>query len=209
MVIDKIPKVFFNAWLWVAIAAGLIVIHYFFGKPPPSKKIAFFEKHKRAIARTTDIFLILVILFVWLSLTYMAISRGVVKPMLKGTHIPTSESELAADSVALFAVSATALSGWSSVLIGCLSVFQSNLTRHKRPILAVVSVLPIGFTILAVLAARLDKPETIWPMVEMGLWNLAFCWLFNGPAIVAGQHFFRVVWLLMKKLTLASGEFPQ
>ncbi len=206
MVIDKIPKVFFSAWLWVAIAAGLIVIHYFFGKPPPSKKIVFFEKHKRTIARTMDIFLILVILFVWLFLTYKAIPRGV-KPMLKGTHIPTSE--LAADSVALFAIGATALSGWSGVLIGCLSVFQSNLTRRKRLILAVVSALPVGFTILAVLAARFDKPEAIWPMVKMCLGSLELCWLFNGPAIVAGQHLFRVVWLLMKKLKLASGEFPQ
>ncbi len=203
----SISKILSNSWFWLAIVAVVITVNYFWGKsPPPPRKSAFFEKHKRAITRTTDIFLILVILFVWVSLTYMAISTGVAH-ILKRTHIATNE--LVADSVAFFAIGATALSGKSGILIGFLSIFWSNLTTRKRLILAVVSVLPIGFTILAMLAARFDEPEAIWPLVMMCLGSLVSCWLVNGSAIIAGQHFFRVAWLLMCKLKLASGEFLQ
>ncbi len=189
-----IPKILYNGWFCLAIIGAVIAVHYVWGKPPTPKENAFFAKHKRTIIRAMDSFLILVILFVWVSLAYMVISMG---------------NELDADSVAFFAIGATALSGRTGILIGFLSIFWSNLTARKRLILAVVSVLPVGFTILAVLAARFDKPEAIWPMVKMCLGSLVSCWLINGSAIIAGQNITRVAWLLMRKLKLVSGEFPE
>ncbi|MGA2172112.1 MAG: hypothetical protein ABSG82_03740 [Sedimentisphaerales bacterium] len=190
MFLDKMPKVFFNAWLWIGIAAVLLAIRYFFGKPQqPRKPSEFYLKHKKTIMRTTDVFLILVILFGWIPLIY--------------------SNELIMGSVAVFAVWGTITSGISGGLIGLLSVFQSNLTRRKRLILFVVSILPVCFTILALMTVRFDEPETIWLTAKLGFWASVFCWLINGSAIITGQRFTRIVWSLMRKLKLVSGEFPE
>jgi hypothetical protein len=200
MFFDKIPKVFFNYWFWIAIIAVIIAIHYIWGNPPPPpKKSAFYEKHKQAIMRIMDIFVIALILSGWLLFTYQSISSNV-KLMLKGTFIPTKE--LIIDSVASFSIVAIFWSGMSGVLIGFMSVFQSNLTKRKRLILLVISILPIGFTILA---SCINKPLTLW---SIGLIYLTYCLIINGPAIIAGKHITQVGWLLMRKLKLISGEYP-
>jgi len=208
-----IPKILSNGWFWLAIAVPIIAIHYFFGKPPQPRKInPFFEKHKRTIARTGDAFLILVILLGWVPLIYMSISMSV-ESVCKYTHIPTNI--LLTSSVTFFAIGATALSGGSGVLLGLLSVFQSNLTKRKRLILLAVSVLPICFTILAILAIRFESPQiiteksqAIWSMVKMGLMALVTCWIFNGPAIIMGRHFIRVAWDIMRKLRWVYEDYP-
>jgi hypothetical protein len=206
MFLDKMPNIFFNSWLWIGIAAVLIGIHHFLRKslPPPNKSV-FFEKHKRAINHTTDIFLIFVILFGWILLIYKSVSPGV-KLMLKGTHIPTNE--LIMDSVGVLAIVATIISGISGGLIGLLSAFQSNLTKRKRLILFFVSILPACFTIMSLMAHRFDEPGTIWLTLKLGFWASVFCWFINGSAIITGHRFIRNAWLLMRKLKLVSGEFP-
>jgi hypothetical protein len=128
-----------------------------------------------------DVFLILLVLFGWLLFTYKSLSS----------------------SVASFSIVAIFWSGISGAMIGFLSVFQSNLTKLKRLILLVVSVLPICF---AMFASWLNKPLPIW---DLGLIYLTYCWIINGPAIIAGQHITRVGWLLMRKLKLVSGEYPE
>jgi len=206
MFFDKMPKILFNAWLWIGIAAVLIVIHYFFGKAPKPHKInPFFEKHNRTFNRIMDIFLIVVMLFGWILWIYMSISMSV-EFIFKYTHIPTNI--LLKDSIGTFAIGATALSGGSAISIGLLSVFQSNLTKNKRLILASVSMLPVGFTTLAVLTVLFDNPEAIWTMVRICLWSLVSCCIFNGPAIIMGKHLIRFVWDIMRKLRLVSGDYP-
>jgi hypothetical protein len=203
----SIPTIFSNVWFWLAIVAVIIVIHYFFGKAPqPCKINPFFKKHKQSIKRTMDIFLIFVILLGWVPFLYLSISTSV-ESILKYTHI--SNHILVTGPISVFAIGATALSGGSGVLIGLLSVFESNLTKNKRLILSVVSVLPVCFITLALLTTRFDNPESKWTLVKIGLGSLALCWLFNGSAIITGKHIIRVSWLLMRKLKLVSGEFPE
>jgi hypothetical protein len=203
-----IPKIFFNIWFWLALVAVVIVIHYFWGKSPqPPRKSAFFEKHKRAITRTTDIFLILVILLGWVPLIYLTASMAL-EPFLNPPSVPIPLTGELKFTLAFFSIGATSISGASCTLIGCLSIFWTNLTKNKRLFLAVVSILPVGFTTLALLTVQFDEPKAIWSMVYLGLGSLASCWLINGSAIIAGQHFIRVSWLLMRKLKLVSGEFP-
>lgn len=196
-----IPKALSNVWFWLAIIGVVVAIHYVWGNPPPPpKKSVFFEKHKQSIMRTMDIFLIALTLAGYLLFAYQSITPNI-EFSTKGTFI--SIKELITDSAASFSIAAVFWSGMSGALIGFLSVFQSNLTKRKRLVLLVVSVLPIGFSILA---SYLNKLPTIWPV---GLIYIPYCWIINGPAIIAGQHITRVGWLLMRKLKLVSGEFPE
>jgi len=99
-------------------------------------------------------------------------------------------------------------SGFLGVFIGLLSVFQSNLTKVKRIILLVISLLPIIFTILLLLINHTKEPADSWSTIKLGLGASFGCWLINGPAIVIGKHFLPVAWNILCKLRFVSGEYP-
>ena len=93
------------------------------------------------------------------------------------------------------------------MFIGMLSIFQSNLTKVKRGILLVISILPIMFTVLLLLIDPTEKPEDSYSVIELCLGSLAGCWMVNGPAIILGKHFFPACWGIMHKLRLVSGDY--
>jgi len=195
MVLLTIPKILFNHWFYLSIIAVIVAIHYFWGKtPPPPKPSHFFIKHKKTIARIGDIFLILCVLFGW--------------KVILGVFNPLSESEIKLESSHYvwwpFLISSIGISGLSGVLLGDLSVFQSNLTKVKRFILLIICLLPTVFTILALL---IGHSETYWPIIKLGLIYSFICWINNGPAIIIGRHFFWVAWVVLRKLRLVSGDY--
>jgi hypothetical protein len=203
-----VPKILFNVWFWMAIMAVVIAIHYVWGKPPPPpRKNAFFEKHKQSIIRMTDIFLITVILFGWAPLIYMSVPMAL-EPLLNPPRVPLPLTEELKYALAFFSTGAIYASGTSGVLFGFLRIFQSNLNKVKRLILLVISLLPIVFTALLIFTTPVKEPQYFWSVIKSGLGSFFGCLVVNGPAIVAGQHFIRVAWLLMRKLKLSSGEFP-
>ena len=189
--------------------ALLIPIYFLRSKHqlPPPKTSRFYLKHKKAIYKITDIFLILVILFGWVPIIYMSTSSALESIFNRPSKAePLSESLRFA--LAFFLIPAIPISGISGGLIGFLSIFHRNLTKAKRIILFIISLLPITFTTLLLLVNYQEKPQDSWLTIKLGLGSLVGCWLINGPAIITGKHFFRVSWALLCKLRLASGDYP-
>jgi hypothetical protein len=205
MFFDKIPKIFFSDWFWISIAAALIAIHYFFGKPaPPRKPGKFFLEHKKAIHFISDSFLILMLTVFWGMNFYFSTVpvRGWPKDIPQNPDILRFPLEL-------FLMMSISDWGWSAIFIGMLSVFYSNLTRFKRLLLLLISLIPIPLTILLLSIISPHKPEEIFKFVKIGAYSFITCWVFNGPAIITGKHFFRVAWYISRALRLTSGEYPE
>lgn len=200
-----IPKIFYSVWFWYAVMAIIAAIHFFWGKtPPPPKPRNFFTKHKKTINKVTDVCIIcfvLVCCFLLLSFS--------VRQMFDALHAPQSIRAIDLHfALGNFLISFLIISGLSGFYIGLLSVFQSNLTKAKRVILLVISLLPIIFTIL-VLLINLREPADSWSIIKIGLAGSFCCWLINGPAIIIGKPLSRVVWAALCALRLASGEYPE
>lgn len=209
MISITIPKIFFNTWFWFVLALTIIVTVFLIKRkqPTPPKPNKFFLKHEKSITRIVDIFLISIVLFGWLPIIYISTSIA-----LESIFNTTSKLELLSESLlfalAFFLIPAIPLSGVSGVLVGCLSIFHLNLTKVKRIILLIISLLPIIFTILLLLINHTEKPEDFRLIIKLGLGSLAGCWLINGPAIIIGKHFLPVYWNIMRKLRLVSGDYP-
>lgn len=206
------PQFFFKTWFWLVIAIPAITIvclHRRKHPPPPPKLSKFFAKHKKTIHKIADIFLISVVVFGWIPIIYMFASISVKSILLNRTYNVEPLSESLRFALAFFLISAIPISGISVGLIGLLSVFQSNITKAKRIILLIISLLPIMFTTLLLLTNHIEKPEDIRLIIKLGLGSLAACWVINGPAIITGKHFFRVTWSLLLKLRLVSGDYPE
>jgi len=197
-----LPKIFFNIWFWLMLFAVLIAAVYLMkGKTPTAPpKATIFVKHRKLIRKLCDIFLICILLLSLLLFMYIA------KPVLiDNIFKPPSEHEIREGDVeASWSILLTAtiyLSGLSGMLIGLLSVFQSNLTNAKRVILLIIVVLPLASTILAL---RIDPYEDSWSILKLGLLSSLGCWLINGPAVLAGISFFQIINVLVTKLYRTS-----
>ena len=205
MVSLRIPEMLFNEWFWLTIIVIGIAIHYFFGKPPaPRKPNKFFFKHKQTITRGLDIFIIFVVVFNW----FIPL-KIVLRPLLTPSSTALSFAEELKIYIAFSSVTAIGISGSTGVLIGLLSAFRSILTKTKRIILLAVSLMPIAFIALLLLTAPVEWADLSPSTIKIGLISFFWCMVINGPAIFAGQHFTRVMWSLMHKLKLVSGEYPE
>jgi len=196
-----IPRFFFNTWFWFTLIAIVIAIHYFWGKtPPPPKPSKFFTKHKKTITKVGDIFLIFITLLLCLPWVSFPINT-VLKAVSEHHQIGTRELRLICS---IFLISMITCSGIAGGLVGLLSIFRSNLTKVKRIILLIISLLPLIFTIIDL---SITSTENLWSFIKLGLIYSSTCWIINGPAIITGKHFFRVSWALLCKLRLASGDY--
>jgi len=200
-----IPKIFYNIWFWYAVMAIIAAIHFFWGKtPPPPKPSKFFTKHKNTIKKVTDVCIICFVLVFCLLLMSFP-----VRQIFDALHAPQPIRAIDLHFVLdYFLINLLIISGFSGFFIGLLSVFQSNLTKAKRIILLVISLLPIIFTILALLI-NLREPANSWSIIKLGLGGSFSCWLINGPAIIIGKPLSRVVWAVVCALRLASGDYPE
>jgi len=180
-------------------AALMAAVYLMKGKTPTAPpKATIFVKHRKLIRKLCDIFLICILLFNLLLFMYIAIPV-----LIDNIFKPPSEHEIR-DVEASWSILLTAticLSGLSGMLIGLLSVFQSNLTNAKRVILLIIVVLPLASTILAL---RIDPNEDSWSILKLGLLSSLGCWLVNGPAVLAGISFFQIINVFVTKLYRAS-----
>lgn len=208
MIILTIQQIFFKSWFWWLILLSLFVAVYLIRRkypPPPPKPSKFFIKHKDIIKKITDICIfcfILIGFFIIIYFPFLHIYHAIIAPeAIRVTDIYLVGS--------IFLINMLIISSCWGVLIGLLSVFHSNLTKVKRIILLIISLLPIMFTTLLLLTNHIEKPEDIRLIIKLGLGSLAGCWIINGPAIITGKHFFRVSWSLLHKLRLVSGDYPE
>ena len=195
-----LPKIFFNVWFWYAIMAAVWVIHFFWGKtPPPPKPSKFFNRHKKTIKKVMDICIILFVLGQCLLLMSFPVVR-IFDALFESQPIKAIELHFALASLFTEMI---ICSGFSGMFIGMLSVFQTDLTKVKRFILLIICLLPIAFTIMALLIEPAEEP---WSTVELCLFSCT-CWIINAPAVFWGKHFFPVSWSIMRKLRLVSGDY--
>jgi len=202
MVSLTIPKFFFDYWFWLPIAGGLIVVAHFASRkgPPPFPRVGkFFTRHERAITIIGDIFLVCVVLL-WSSLPLYGV-RDIFSALSAPEPIRTISVQTAWTALFIFLIT---WSGMSGLLVGLLSVFQSNLTKTKRIILLVVCLLPVVFTVLQVLTGI---TENTWLIVQLCLYSSAGSWIVNAPAIIIGSHFFVVSSNIARKVKLAFRDY--
>ena len=170
--------------------------------PTAPPKATIFVKHRKLIRKLCDIFLICILLFNLLLFTRIALIDNIFNP--------PSEPEIRAGHVQatwfIFLMSAICFSGLSGMLVGLLSVFQSNLTKVKRVILLIIVVLPLASIILALLIDPFEDPSSI---LKLGLLSSLGCWLVNGPAVLAGRPFFQIINVFVTKLYRALHAVPE
>ena len=159
----------------------------------------FFARHKKAIERIADVFLISVVLF-FLAFLLLYVVPGLFNDVPDREPARTLYLQFA---LALLFTSLTVWSGFSGAAIGSLSFFQSNLAKTKRIILLVVCLLPIAFTLLEVLTGI---PENRWATVQLGIYSSAVSWIFNAPAIIVGKHISTVLSDITRKVKSAFGK---
>ncbi len=196
-----IPDIFSKAWFWLSLLAIIAIIHYFWGKAPsPPKPSKFLAKHKKTVNKVMDIFIICLLSVFFLLLVFPAI-----KQIFNSSSAPPEiRSSAIHFALAAFLIVIIAWCGTSGMLIGMLSVFQSNLTKAKRIFLLIICLLPLLFSVIALLIEPGEEP---WVTVALTLICSVNCWIINAPAIFIGKHFFPVTWAIMRKLRLVSGEY--
>ena len=163
-------------------------------------KTTIFVKHRKLIRKLCDIFLICILLFNLLLFMYLAIPI-----LIKNIFNPPSEPEIRAGQVQanwfILLMATVCLSGLSGMLIGLLSVFQSNLTKVKRAFLLFIIVLPFASFISALV---IDPHEDPWSILKLGLLSLLGCLLVNGPAVLLSKSFFQIINIFLTKHYRAS-----
>ena len=202
MISLTLPKIFFNIWFWLMLFAAFMAgVYLVKGKTPTAPpKTTIFVKHRKLIRKLCDIFLICILLF-----NLLLFMRIAIPILINNIFKPPSEPEIRAGHVQatwfILLMATICFSGLSGMLVGLLSVFQSNLTKLKRVILLIIVVLPLAATVLALL---IDPSEDPWSILKLSLLSSLGCLLINGPAVLIGKSFFQIMNVLVTKLYRAS-----
>jgi hypothetical protein len=206
MVAESISQMISEAWFWLAIVAGLLVVLHFARKkhlqPLPISHESL-DKHRKVVPKVivtaTDALLIGAGLFGCM------IFFSALREDFRVLHDPLYPQAIRPMHLSLLFVDVVVWSGILSTLIGPLSFFQSNLTKFKRIILLIVCLLPALFTVPALLTSPAENRGVV---LLLGVVFSAPSWIENGPSMVTGQPLFDIVWGIMRKLHLVSGDAP-
>ncbi len=202
-------KILFNIWFYLGLMAAIIIINYFWGKPlVVAKQGKFFSKHEETIRKVADIVIVCIIIIFVLFLFYP------IKMFLESLTIfnETQTSEHASKlsilliDLYLLLINLIWFFGMVAFFTGLLSVFQKNITKTKRLILFIISILPLVFTISTL---PIDPNENCLLTIQLVLDPLIICWLINGPAIILGQPWIKFWFSVMRKLRIVSGELAE
>ena len=194
-----LPKIFFNIWFWLMLFAALIAaVHFAKGKiPSPPPKTNIFVKHRKLIRKLCDIFLICILLLLFMLIAIPVLIDNIFKPP-SGPEIRAGHVQA---TCFILLMATICFSGLSGMLVGLLSVFQSNLTKAKRLILLIVCLVPIAATILALIIGPYEHAGSV---LKLALISSLGCLLINGPAVLAGRPFFQIINVFVTKLYRAS-----
>jgi hypothetical protein len=198
----SIPQILVKEWFWLAIMAGLFVVLHSVRKryPPPfPKSRQFLRRRRTTIKRAMDVFAIGAVLLCSLFLLYPL--RGAIGAW----GAPSEPREVRAVLISSSFIDMVVWSGVTGPVIGFLSFFQSSLTRFKRIVLLILCLLPPFFTAVALLAGSIENWRSA---VQLGAMFSAPTWVVNGPGVLIGQPLPNVLWRIMCKLRLASGDLP-
>jgi hypothetical protein len=201
------PHLLSEGWVWLVISLPLLLavlaIDYFRrGAPPPLKRHPFFVRHKKAIRLVSDISIICLVSALAAFVAWVSVRDVSSLPAADGA---VRQTELHFDWV-VFSSGMVVASAWGTFLVGMLSVFQSNITTLKRIVLLVLCLLPAVF---AVGSLSVASSELGWRTVPVGVLFCVPSWLVNGPAVLTGQPFLRVMWWVMRRLRMVSGDYPE
>ena len=195
-----IPNIFFEGWIWFAIAIPVsIVLHFLMKKSPhPFPKVGkFCAKHTIGITKILDVLIISLILLS--SLLPLSSVREVFSSL--SYPEPIRKTSLQFSWTMLF-TSLIFWSGQSGLLVGFISFFNSNLTKTKRIILLIVCLFPIIFTVLLLL---IDNALGPWSIVQICLYSSLGSWIINTPLIFIGKNIFHVFGGILQKVKSLFG----
>ena len=156
-------------------------------------------RYRKAIATATDVLLIGTILL------GCTIFLSAFREDFRAWHDPIQLQAVRAVHLFSLLVDVVVWSGVLGPLIGLLSFFQSNLTRFKRVILLILCLLPVLFTVPALVTGSAEDRRL---MIQFGIIFSTPGWIENGPSVLTGQPLFHIIWRIMCKLHLASGDVP-
>jgi NO-binding membrane sensor protein with MHYT domain len=206
-----IPRLLYEEWVWMAIClpllAAILAIRHFRREPLP-KPHPFFVKHRKTIRRVSDIVVIcsvsaMVAFVVWSSFWDLVASPA------EDEFIRQSDWQSA---WLIFTGGMMGVSAWGGLMVGLLSVFQTSITTCKRIVLLILCLLPVAFTVVTLsrISSGLDWQEVLgWRAVPLIILVALPCWLVNGPPVLTGQPFSRIMWRLMRKLNLAPADYSE
>jgi len=201
----SIPRLLGEGWLWAAVGwlllAVILAIRHFRHEAPP-KPHPFFVRHKKTIRIVMDIFIVcsvsaMLVCVVRISLPDFA--------SLSGVPAPIRQVELRSAWIT-FSAGMVIASAWGALLMGMLSVFQSDITTLKRIVLLVLCLLPVVFAVASLSRAYSGLG---WRAISQSVLCGIPSWLVNGPAVLTGQPFSKVMWRVMCRLNLASGDYSE
>jgi len=200
-----IPRLLYEEWVWMAIClpllAAILAIRHFRREPPP-KPHPFFLRHRQTISRVSDVFIIcfvsaMVVFVVWFSFWDLVASPA------EDEFRRQTDWQFA---WGIFTGGMTIASAWGGFLVGLLSVFQANITPFKRIVLLVLCLLPVAFVVSNLSVLHSDQGWREIPLVALCVLP---SWLVNGPPVLTGQPFSRIMWRLMRKLNLAPADHSE
>lgn len=201
----SIPRLLDEGWMWVAVGWSLLVailaVRHFRHEAPP-KPHPFFVRHKKTIRVAMDIFIVCSVSAMLLCVVRISLPGS---SSLSGVAAPIKQIELQSAWIT-FSAGMMVMSAWGAALVGLLSVFQSNITRLKRIVLLALCLLPVVFAVASLSRAYSGLG---WRAISQSILVGVPSWLVNGPAVLTGRPFFLVMWRVMRKLNLASGDYTE
>ena len=206
MAAGSIPEMFSQGRFWLAIMASLLVLLCFVRERcprPVPKSREFLSRYRKrvikAIATATDALLIGAVLF------GVLIFLSALREDFRVLRDPSYLRAIWAMYLSLLFIDVVVWSGVLGALIGPLSFFQANLTKFKRIVILILCLLPVLFTVPALLTSPAEKR---WVVALLGVVFCAPGWIENGSSVVTGQPLFDIVWRVMRKPHLVSGDLP-
>ena len=202
MAAGLLPQMFFKDRFWLAIVAGLLVVLYFVGKKYPRpfpRSGEFVARHRKAIIAAMDI--VVVGTVVLGSMFFLSVFHE----DLRTWRDPLQPQVIRAVSFFTLFVDMVVWSGVLGPLVGFHSFFQSDLTKFKRIVLLILCLMPALFTVLALLIGSAEDRRL---MILLGVVFSAPGWIENGPSVLIGQPLFHIVWRILCRLHLVSGDVP-
>lgn len=107
--------------------------------------------------------------------------------ILSDTYLdPDQQLEMVRSVLAGFSITLLFFSVIIALMIGLLSPFQKDLSKPKRVFLLIICVLPMVFTVIALVV---EPSGFSWRNIKLYLGSLLACWIVNGPAIILGKTF--------------------
>lgn len=203
----RIPPLLYEEWVWPIICLPLVLavlaVKYFQKEASPRPKPhPFFARHRRAVCLVSDLVIVCFVLAMVAFVVWVSFRDFFALPT-EDAFRRHMELRIA---WSFFSSGMVWVSACGTFLLGMLSVFQSSITTPKRIVLLVLCFVPAAFAVanLSLVSSEFGRQAILSAIVAC-----VPSWLVNGPPVVTGQPFLRILWRVMRSLRIVSGDYSE